>query len=239
LKLTFLGTRAALTAPGNGHLMHSALLIEHVGKRMLIDCGSDWRGLPGRLRPEALLLTHAHDDHAGGLDDAFPCPVWASDATWEFLADLDLPLRHRFAFREPFAVAGVQVTPWPVVHSFRAPAVAFRITDGTRALFYAPDVVALPDAAQALAGVDLYVGDGTAFDSSLRRVEEDQLCGHAPLPEQLAWCAAAGVRRMRVTHCGETLCGAKAEQVLGELSRSGRERGVEVSVVSDGEELEL
>jgi len=239
VKLTFLGTRGALNAPGNGHHKHSALLVEHDGTRLLVDCGSDHLGLLARLQPDAVLLTHAHDDHVGGLDAACPCPVWASNETWEILADLELPRRCTFAPRETFRIGALSVTPWPVVHSFRAPAVAFRIEGGLRTLFYAPDIAALPAAGQVLAGVDLYVGDGAAFDSSMQRIEQGQLCGHAPLPEQLAWCVEAGVPRLFVTHCGETLCGAQAASWLAEFQVLGSKAGVTITVAVDGEELEL
>ena len=121
----------------------------------------------------------------------------------------------------------------------RAPTVAFRISGEERTLFYAPDIVALPDLGAALAGVDLYVGDGAAFDASMQRVEEGQLCGHAPLPEQLAWCAAARVPQMRITHCGAALTGPDAEELLAALAARGADLGVDVAVMGDGETLEL
>ncbi len=34
------------------------------------------------LRPTAIVLTHAHPDHASGLADGAPCPVYATAVTW-------------------------------------------------------------------------------------------------------------------------------------------------------------
>ena len=48
----------------------------------MLDCGADWLGRVARLRPSAIVLTHAHPDHAGGLADGAPCPVYATAETW-------------------------------------------------------------------------------------------------------------------------------------------------------------
>jgi len=237
MQLTFLGTRGAHVPAGNGHIKHAALLIELDRQRLLIDCGSDWRGALQALQPDAVLLTHAHDDHAGGLDGS--CPLWASDATWKALADPVLPERHTFVPGESFRLGECTILPWPVVHSFRAPAVAFRISAGNSTLFYAPDVAGLPDRDAALAGIDLYIGDGAAVDASLLRVEQDQLCGHASLPQQLAWCIAAGVPRMLISHCGAALVSPEHQLAMAPLREHAAEQGILLEVAHDGLQLEL
>lgn len=239
MQLTFLGTRGAHVRPGNGHLKHSALLVEQHGQRLLIDCGSDWSGLLGELQPDAVLISHAHDDHAGGLDASHPCPVWASTATWEVLAGCDLPGKQTFTPRQQLRLCGCTIEPWPLVHSFRSPAVGFRIESGASRLFYAPDVAALPDGTDALAGVDLFIGDGAAFDASLLRVENDQLCGHAPLPQQLSWCIKAGVPKMLITHCGETLVSAAQRLALAPLEQHAARHDIRLAVARDGLQLVL
>lgn len=58
--------------PRDTRLRTSALLISSEGKRILIDCGPDFRQQATRIgldRIDAILLTHEHYDHVYGLDD--------------------------------------------------------------------------------------------------------------------------------------------------------------------------
>ena len=64
MKLTFLGTRGEIEARTALHRMHSCLMVDG---RVLVDCGADWLGKISALCPQAIILTHAHLDHAGGL----------------------------------------------------------------------------------------------------------------------------------------------------------------------------
>ena len=64
MKLTFLGTRAEINARTRRHRMHSSLLVSYLDVSVMIDCGLDWLGKFERLHPKAIVLTHAHPDHA-------------------------------------------------------------------------------------------------------------------------------------------------------------------------------
>ena len=55
----------------------------------MIDCGQDWLGKFDRLQPDAIVLTHAHPDHAWGLKNGAPCPVHAPQKTWRTLKRSD------------------------------------------------------------------------------------------------------------------------------------------------------
>jgi len=94
MKLTFLGTGTSIGVPAIGctcevcrssdprdkRLRCSALLETDKGLRILIDCGPDFRqqimNRFGKL--DAVLLTHVHYDHVGGIDDLRPF-AWFGD----------------------------------------------------------------------------------------------------------------------------------------------------------------
>ncbi len=83
MKLTFLGTRGFIEASTRRHRRHSALLVAYHGREVMVDCGEDWRHKLGEIAPRAVVVTHAHPDHAFGLEDGAPCPVWATSESWE------------------------------------------------------------------------------------------------------------------------------------------------------------
>jgi len=85
LELTFLGTRGEIEIRSRRHRRHSALLVEHKNTRIMIDCGADWLGRLHTIAPSAIVLTHAHLDHAGGLIHGAPCPVYATRETQRLL----------------------------------------------------------------------------------------------------------------------------------------------------------
>ncbi len=64
VKLTFLGTRGEIDARTRRHRMHTSLLVSYRSANVMIDCGLDWLGKLERVGPNAIVLTHAHPDHA-------------------------------------------------------------------------------------------------------------------------------------------------------------------------------
>lgn len=243
MKLVFLGTRGYVEPANRRHRHHSALLVGYRGREVMIDCGQSWRHALGAIRPRALLLTHAHPDHAAGLDRGAPCPVWASRETWERIADYPIASSRRrlLAPRRPRRIQGIRFEAFPVIHSLRAPAVGYRIRAGRVTVFYAPDVIAVDDRAAALGGCRVYIGDGASLTRSLvrRRPKTGELFGHTTVRAQLGWCAAEGVPRMLITHCGAEIVAGDERHLRAQVRFLARERGVEARIAHDGLELTL
>jgi phosphoribosyl 1,2-cyclic phosphodiesterase len=141
--------------------------------------------------------------------------------------------------RRQLRIGTIRLEPFPVEHSIRAPAVGYRMEAGQATIFYAPDLVAIVDEAEALAGVDAYVGDGAALTRSIIRRRDDRAIGHASIRAQLDWCAAAGVPRAVFTHCGSEIVKGDPRAVADRVSALGEERSVRAEIAHDGLELVL
>ena len=207
--------------------------------RVLIDCGADWLGRVRRFAPAAIVLTHAHADHAAGLAKGAPCPVFATAETWSLIDRFPIDDRHLVRAKVPFRIGKLRFAAVPVEHSLRAPAVGYRVSHGRTAFFYVPDVASLPEPANALRGVALYVGDGATVTRSMVRKRDHQLIGHAPVVAQLRWCATAGVSRAIFTHCGSGIVRSDPRAIAAKVRRLGEEQGVTATLARDGMVLSL
>lgn len=123
MQLVFVGTRGGIGKRSRRHRRHAALIVGEKGGRVLIDCGADWLGRFEALRPDAIMLTHAHPDHASGLSAGASCPVYAAVATWARLGAYPIARREVLPLRQPTQVGAVACGRVPP--TFRPPPSAF------------------------------------------------------------------------------------------------------------------
>jgi phosphoribosyl 1,2-cyclic phosphodiesterase len=232
--LDFLGTRGEIEARNRRHRRHSSLLVTYLERRVMIDCGEDWLGRMDAIGPHAVVITHAHPDHAWGLREGSPCPVFATADTWKAMRGYPIGEREIIKPRQPLEIEGMTFEAFEVEHSTRAPAVGYRVEAGESRIFYVPDVVYIQAREEALSGIDMYVGDGATMSRSMVRKRGESLIGHAPVRTQLTWCRKEGVPEAVFTHCGSGIVSGD-ERVLGAQLRSwARERGVKARIAHDG-----
>lgn len=223
MKLTFLGTGTSTGVPQlrcscpsctsadpRDKRLRTSALVEVGGRRLLIDCGPDFRTQMLRCGSpdlDALLITHIHYDHVGGIDDLRPWCRHGRDFPIYCTAAVERNLRERlpYCFAEhpypgvpsfsmeriepdkPFYVEDVEVVPLPVMH-YKMPILGFRIGP----LAYITDAKTVPDSTfELLRGVD------TLVVNALRPQEH---MSHMNLEEALAMAARVGARSTYLTH---------------------------------------
>jgi ribonuclease BN (tRNA processing enzyme) len=239
MRLIFLGTRGNIELKSRRHRRHSAILIQLGTRRVMVDCGADWLARVITLAPDAIVLTHGHADHAEGLRQGAPCPVYAPAATWDVIGGYPIQHRRTLAPRVPEEIEGLTFCACPVQHSLRCPAVGYRIGVGQGVLFYVPDVAAISRPRELLAGSALFVGDGATITRPLLRRRDGVLLGHAPIRTQLGWCRDAGVPRAVFTHCGSEIVGGDERRLGARVRALARECGVIAQIAYDGLEIAL
>ncbi len=120
---------------GNG------LVVESGTTRVMLDCGFTLAGTRARLERAglcpadiaAVVVTHEHDDHLGGVArfaKRHAIPVYLTRGTAQGLpADFPAVLVRIIDPHTPFAIDGLQVEPFPVPHDAREP-VQYTFSDG-------------------------------------------------------------------------------------------------------------
>ncbi len=110
----------------------NAALVEEGDTCVLIDCGFSVKETERRLgrlgrAPEsidAILVTHEHADHIGGVGvwaRRHGTAVWMTPGTWGHRGLGELPGVELFSCHGPFAIGDLEVWPFPVPHDAREP----------------------------------------------------------------------------------------------------------------------
>ncbi|MBX3460635.1 MAG: MBL fold metallo-hydrolase [Planctomycetes bacterium] len=234
--------------PRNKRLRSSILFRVGEGedeRRLLVDVTPDVRmqALRANLSSvHGVLITHTHADHCHGLDDlrglywgggrerlqlfAYPESLAQLRRAFGYLFDEDYDYKGIARFdthvfeHEPFVVAGVAVTPIPVVHGNMRVA-GFRVGDCA----YITDTNEVPDTSIAkLKGVRLLILD------ALRRAPHPT---HLSLGKALHIAQQVGVERVFFTHINHDL---EHDQINAELpawARLGHDM-LRVAIEADG-----
>lgn len=193
MKVTILGSGTSCGVPQIGckcdvctsadprdRRLRTSAMVEVDGKHILIDCGPDFREQMLKIdfkKLDAVLITHEHYDHVGGLDDLRPYSVFGDVNVYaeKFCAD-HLMERIPYCFTPkdkrypgvpainliemephvPIDIDGIQVIPIRVMHG-KLPIVGFRI----RNFAFITDMKTIPEEEfDYLKGIDYLVVNG-------------------------------------------------------------------------------
>jgi phosphoribosyl 1,2-cyclic phosphodiesterase len=213
VRLTFLGTGAAGGTPGDGRSARreSSLLVE-AGAGVLIDATTHAEPqLADVDRLDAVLLTHAHRDAAGGVPalrrwsrerDLAPLPLYAApqaiavlQSRYRRLDHLELVAVEPGRRRER---SGLAFEPVEVPHARdRYRTFAWRVEDARCAVVYASDVARLePTLERFVRGARLLAVDGAMWQRSL--------FSHLTIDRELPALCRWPVERILLTQIGRS-----------------------------------
>ena len=227
-KLTFLGTGTSQGVPMIGcscevcrsadphdKRLRSSVLVDYCGKRFLVDAGPDFRQqmLRGGIsHVDAILLTHNHKDHTGGLDDIRAFNYLEKKATriyCEKYVEDSLRQEYSYAFAEkkypgapdwevhliddkPFSIEGVEIIPIRGKH-FTLPVLGYRFGN----IAYCTDMNHISDDAfEKLHGLDHFI---------INCVRRGRHISHFSLEGALEIAATVGARHTWLTHLSHQL----------------------------------
>ena len=227
MKLTFLGTGTSCGVPTIGcqcqvcqskdlhdRRLRSSALLETDTTRLLIDCGPDFRQqmLPLPFRKiDGILITHAHYDHMGGMDDIRPyCQfgeinVYADPVACKGLLEM-LPYcfaenrypgvpaigLHEIHKHEPFSIGDLSIMPVEVMHH-DLPILGYRIGS----LAYITDMKTIADTE-----MPYLQGTETLIVNALRTTPHHS---HQTLTDAVAFSRRVGARQTYLIHASHDI----------------------------------
>ena len=226
--ITFLGTGTSQGIPMIGcncsvctsddlrdKRLRCSALIRYEGHNFLIDAGPDFRQQMLREKIahlDAILLTHNHKDHTGGLDDVRSFnylekrsfPIFCEAHVLE-----SLKKEYYYVFQEkpypgapemdihlitslPFEIDGIPVNPVRAMH-YKLPVLGFRFGNCA----YLTDANYIPEPEfEKLRGLDIFV---------LNTVKRGHHISHYALEEAIGICRKVGARKSFLTHLSHML----------------------------------
>jgi len=239
MKFTFLGTGTSTGVPSiacdcetclsedpRDKRLRVSILVEHNGKKILVDTSADFRqqALRAKIdRLDAVLITHCHVDHVFGLDDIRPLnfrhgamPIFANEIAWidlrrifqyifqpvHFGGGLPQLIPHTVYPKAPFCVGeDLEITPLEVIHG-KLPVIAYRFND----FAYATDLNFISDETiDGLQDLDVLVLDCV-------RIKPHST--HLGLNEALAYIGRIKPKRAYLTHLNHDVMHARDSKRL-------------------------
>lgn len=228
MRLTFLGTGTSVGVPTIGctckvcsstdvhdKRLRASALVESGDTRILIDCGPDFRqqmlGVEfGKL--DAVLLTHVHYDHVGGIDDlrpfcAFGCVDLYSDGKTAERLRHSIPYcfgEHKYPGvpkirlnvvmpHQHLRIGSVDVVPIQVMHD-KLPILGYRLGD----LMYITDMKTIDDSELAF-----FKGVKVLVVNALRFAPEHH--SHLTVGQAVAFARKVGAEHTFFTHMGHDI----------------------------------
>lgn len=227
MKVTFLGTGTSTGVPQIGctckvctskdpkdKRLRSSVWVETESTHILIDCGPDFRAQILKVpfkRIDAVLLTHEHYDHVGGIDDLRPfsvfgdVPLYALERTARVVKQA-LPYcfvekkypgvpklaLHQIKPHERMQIGDVDVMPIEVMHA-RLPILGYRLNN----MAYLTDMKTINDSELPyLENLDVLIVNGLRHEAHY---------SHQTIDEACAFAQRIGARRTYLIHMGHSI----------------------------------
>ena len=262
MRLTFLGTGTSCGVPTIGcqcytctskdphdKRLRCSALVETETTRILIDCGPDFRQqmMPQPFRKiDGILITHAHYDHMGGMDDIRPyCQfgeinVYADPIAREGLLQM-LPYcfaEHRYPGvpaiqlheihkHEPLRIGDLDIMPIEVMHH-DLPILGFRISLLSSDLLPQPSLAYITDMKTIDEGELDYLRDvDTLIVNALRQKPHHS---HQTLSEAVDFAKVIGARQTWLIHSSHDI--GRHEEVNASLPS-------DIQMAYDGQVIEI
>lgn len=223
MRLTFLGTGTSVGVPTIGcrckvctskdprdRRMRCSAMVETENTRILIDCGPDFREQMLRQpfrKIDAILITHSHYDHVGGMDDIRPfCQFGDINVFADPISEKSLRTTMPYCFKEhlypgvpkisltriepheELQVNELRIMPFQVMHD-KLPILGYKIGR----LAYITDMKTIPEhEINLLQDIDVLVANALRFTNAHH--------SHMLVDEAVAFARKTSARRVFLTH---------------------------------------